>query len=317
MGDGLPVALANGGSQPDVLDEALAEVRERDAAERLRLLYVALTRAESWLIVAAAGEAGEAGESWYRIVEDGMARLGAQSHGDMLRLESGDWSGSETVPVSPQGDGASPDLPAWATAPVPAATPRVRARSPSDLGGEKALPGEGGLDTATAMRRGTLVHRLIEVLPGLPADRWPAVATALDPVDGAAALAEAATVVQHPDLAAIFAPAALAEVAVTGRIDGIGRITGVIDRLIVDDRGVLAVDFKTNATVPGTPAEVPEGLLRQMGAYLTLLEQIYPDRPVTVAILWTRTASLMPLPHDMVRSALARTPPLDPPQAAT
>jgi ATP-dependent helicase/nuclease subunit A len=76
------------------------------------------------------------------------------------------------------------------------------------------------------------------------------------------------------------------------------------------------VDFKTNATVPATPADVPEGLLRQMGAYLALLEAIYPDRPISVAILWTRTSTLMPLPHEMVRAALARTPPLDPPVAS-
>ncbi len=317
MGDGLPVALANGGSQPEVLDQALTDLRDRDAAERLRLLYVALTRAESWLIVAAAGDAGDTGESWYRIVEGGMSRLGAQPQNDLLRLETGDWSCTESVPVPSETGGTVTDLPAWATTPVLPPAPRNRARSPSDLGGEKALPGDSGRDSDAAMRRGTLVHRLIEVLPTLPVDRWEAVAVALDCDGGAEALTEAAGVVTCPDHASLFAPTALAEAPVSGQIDGIGRVTGVIDRLVVGADGVLAVDFKTNATVPSTPTEVPEGLLRQMGAYLALLQEIYPDLPVTVAILWTRTALLMPLPHEMVRAALSRTPPLDPPRTAS
>ena len=81
---------------------------------------------------------------------------------------------------------------------------------------------------------------------------------------------------------------------------------GVIDRLIVTENRVLAVDFKTNSAVPATPADVPMGLLAQMGAYLIALQQIYPKHKVEIAILWTRTATLMPLDHDMMRQAFAR-----------
>jgi hypothetical protein len=60
---------------------AALEARMRDDAERNRLLYVALTRAESWLIVAAAGRPDRTGEkrmaTWYGAVEDGLRTLGA------------------------------------------------------------------------------------------------------------------------------------------------------------------------------------------------------------------------------------------------
>ena len=59
--------------------------------------------------------------------------------------------------------------------------------------------------------------------------------------------------------------------------------------------------------MPKDPAEVPEGLLRQMGAYAHALGQIYPGRRIETAILWTRTATLMPLDPDIVRAALHRT----------
>jgi ATP-dependent helicase/nuclease subunit A len=41
------------------------------------------------------------------------------------------------------------------------------------------------------------------------------------------------------------------------------------------------------------------------------LKQIYPERAVELAILWTRTAELMPLPFDIVIEALNHAPHLD------
>ena len=44
-----------------------------------------------------------------------------------------------------------------------------------------------------------------------------------------------------------------------------------------------------------------------MGAYAAMLGQIYPDRRIETAILWTRTGTLMPLPPEIVRAALLAT----------
>jgi ATP-dependent helicase/nuclease subunit A len=84
------------------------------------------------------------------------------------------------------------------------------------------------------------------------------------------------------------------------------RLYGVIDRLIVGPDRVLAVDFKSNAVVPDQADAIPEGLLRQLGAYHHALSQIYPDRRIDTAIVWTRTAHLMPVNADIVRAALKR-----------
>jgi ATP-dependent helicase/nuclease subunit A len=80
--------------------------------------------------------------------------------------------------------------------------------------------------------------------------------------------------------------------------------------LIAEDK-ILAIDFKTNAVPPGSAQACPEGLLRQMGAYASALAQIYPDKPIETALLWTRNALLMPLPHDLVMEALRNTQMLD------
>ena len=88
-------------------------------------------------------------------------------------------------------------------------------------------------------------------------------------------------------------------------------LRGTIDRLIVHPDRIEIIDFKSNRVVPATPSQVPDGLLRQMGAYAHAIAQIYPGRSVSCAILWTHTAALMPLPHDIVTMALADTPYLD------
>jgi ATP-dependent helicase/nuclease subunit A len=83
-------------------------------------------------------------------------------------------------------------------------------------------------------------------------------------------------------------------------------MTGIIDKLIVSNDTVRTFDFKSNAVVPASADEVPEGLLRQMGAYLAMLETVYPDRRIEVSLVWTKTAEIMFLPREIVRAALSR-----------
>ena len=85
--------------------------------------------------------------------------------------------------------------------------------------------------------------------------------------------------------------------------------SALTDRLIVTPERVLAVDFKSNRVVPDRPEDTPEGLLRQMGAYAAALKQVYPDRQVDIALLWTRDARLMEVPCDLAMAAMRRAAP--------
>ena len=78
--------------------------------------------------------------------------------------------------------------------------------------------------------------------------------------------------------------------------------------LVITPTTVLAVDYKSNAVVPDHPDATPEAFLRQLGAYAAALAQIYPDRVIEAAILWTKTARLVPLDHEMLAEALQRAP---------
>lgn len=267
----------------------------------MRLLYVALTRAQSWLIVAAAGNLAsqkdnktEKDPAWYDLIRAGAERMGAVAGSEgRLVHEFGDWPEGKTVSDMAESAPEAP-LPAWLRQPAPEALRPAKPLSPSALGGAKVLFGEGEGEPEMAKERGTALHLLLEHLPDAPQADWPMIARGLIADDGLrdALLAEAARVITAPALASVFAAEALTEVAVTAEYQG-ERLVGTIDRLIVTPDRVLAVDYKSNQIVPDHAADVPEGLLRQMRAYASALRQIYPDRRVETAILWTRSASLM------------------------
>ena len=304
--DGLPIWKTNADASPPMMQGLRAARKEKAAQESLRLLYVAMTRARSWLIVAGAGIA-DADGAWHRLVTQGMQAAGAVAGAaGRLQYQFGDWP--ESVVNQALMLPKIADLPDWAMRDSIVLTRPAQPLSPSDLGGAKVLPGEVDAEIEIdGKRRGTAQHLLLQHLPPASPTDWPALARTLIPDDALrrSVFAEVLALLTAPDLTAVFAPDSLSEVAITGQI-GAHRMLGAIDRLILTKTSVLAIDYKSNQKVPSTAQAVPEGILRQLGAYLLALQQIYPDRRIEVAVLWTKTAQLMPMPHDIVRAALAR-----------
>ena len=95
VADRVPLWKVPADASPSLIAKAREEARSREENERLRLLYVALTRAEKWLIVAAAGDVGTDGASWYQLVQAAMTQAGATrvEGAETLRLAHGDWDG--------------------------------------------------------------------------------------------------------------------------------------------------------------------------------------------------------------------------------
>ncbi|MFZ0100388.1 MAG: double-strand break repair helicase AddA [Gemmobacter sp.] len=288
---------------PAQIDAVRRARADRAQAESMRLLYVALTRAQSWLIVAAAGAlasqkagATEGEPAWYDLVRNGALAIGASLRPDgVLACEFGTWE-CATPEHEPVG-APEVQLPHWTATPAPAAQQPEKPVSPSDLGGAKALPGEGEGGEVHGVDRGTALHALLELMEPDAPDLWPIIARSLidEPAARAELLAEATRLLSDPALQHVFAPDTLREVEVTAPHQG-KRLLGKIDRLIVQPDHVLIVDFKSNRAVPDHPGAIPEGLVRQMRAYADAMRQIYPDRRVDCAILWTRTGTLMAVP---------------------
>ena len=319
--EGLPAWKTARDSSPAIIAQTRATREKRRQDESLRLLYVALTRARCWLIVAGAGEAkldrGSKGKTttkprsewaWYRLVEAAMKDLGALSLDQgRIRYSFGVWPTAAGQAAASAGDTLG-ILPNWAQSPAPLVQRADKLLSPSDLGGEKALFGDSDAKSADALARGTALHLLLERLPEVDSLQWGGLSEKLIPNQESQAdiFSEATAILTAPHLAGLFAKDALTEVPITADL-AVGRVLGSIDRLIIESDKITAIDYKSNRLVPASADQVPEGLLRQMGAYHAALSQIYPTREIEIAILWTKTGVLMPLDPDILRAALERS----------
>ncbi|MDW3223676.1 MAG: double-strand break repair helicase AddA [Paracoccaceae bacterium] len=322
--NGHAVWKTNSADMPSVMSNTIDALKATQFEERLRLLYVALTRAEKWLIIAAGGELSKKYDSWYQIVDAALEQSGAreiQFQGLGIKRHSyADWDALPFAQDVSQIDETVMLDEFYKTLP-PAIPESLETLSPSDLGGAKALSGEQGRSEEAAKAYGTLVHKYLELLSTVPSQKWPDMITSLraadpDNADHDDAETEACRVLKADALAALFADNSLGEVTVSAPF-GNAHLSGVIDRLVVTNDRVLALDFKTNQTVPSRPEDCPEGILRQMGAYAHALGQIYPTHHIETAIVWTNSATLMYLPHETVTRALQSTLHLDVGEAAT
>ncbi|NDH64143.1 MAG: hypothetical protein EBY18_21425 [Alphaproteobacteria bacterium] len=130
---------------------------------------------------------------------------------------------------------------------------------------------------------------------------------ARSPIAGAAACSSAAetidlwarealAVTEAPAHAALFGPRSRAEVPLIGTVQtprGTFTVSGQVDRLAVSDSEVLIVDYKTNRPPPASADGVALGYRRQLALYRSLLQAIYPGRPVRAFLLWTAAPKLM------------------------
>jgi ATP-dependent helicase/nuclease subunit A len=295
------------------LADDLAAAERKDREEHWRLLYVAVTRAEERLYVGGALGPRAKGvppeESWYAAIERGMRGLGAEPQVDG-RYE---WAGlAPQDVVMPKAAAAKPGpapvrLPDWASrqAPVEARPPRPLA--PSSIGIDDASdPPPSGAMRAAA-ERGRLLHALFERLPMVEsgqrravAERWLAGAGRLaSPAERGELIELACAIIDDPAYADLFAADALAEAPIAAVVEG-QVIAGTVDRLHITAEQVRFVDFKTNRRAPSGLADVPPSHLKQMAAYAAALRQIFPDRAVEAALLYTAGPVLIQLGPELL-----------------
>jgi len=301
LGDGLAVCGLGAADLPETLQQAQQRQKELQKEEKMRLFYVAMTRAESWLIMAGSGVRNRGSDNWYDPATAALESLGAtQKERGRLVLEN-NWKLEEcSGQKEPLVD---VDLPAWWNQQAEKVEKPPRPRAPSTLGGEHTVA--GAKPAEDALVRGEQIHILMENLTGVPEeDRAQAALAWLEmPLEGV--VDEALKTLSTPNLADVFGPDALREVPVSATLPEIGLISGRIDVLLVDDI-VTAVDIKSNRDVPARAEDIPEAFLRQMGAYRAALAQIWPDREIKAAICWTATQSLMEIPSGLSDAALQR-----------
>ncbi|GLQ35614.1 double-strand break repair helicase AddA [Amylibacter marinus] len=317
-----PISIAGdlsvwNGSGADITDGQSTRATthaELQVAERMRLLYVALTRAESWLVVCGAGQRGKQGTDWYDLISNAAKNIGGVEAG-ALTVQSANWITKPDRPKEDTKERPSTPLPDWITQQAAKLPRPVQPLAPSKMAGAKALPSALAREGEAAMLYGSQVHLLLEHLCAVPQERWPERAATLlhNHENTAEALAEARAILCNADFQFLFAPETLSEVEITADIPDLGgqRMAGVIDKLVISDTEIHAYDFKSNAAVPSSAVEVPAGILAQMGLYLLGLRQIYPQHRINISILWTAKGALLSIPHNIAIDAVIHAQHLD------
>ncbi len=300
---------------------AAREARQKRAdAESLRLLYVALTRARDRIIVLgrAVGnqKAGYESDSWWSVIEGTFGRLGdavRELDGGVRRFGPD----PDVLPFTsaPQAEAfAAPD---WMTvAPSPDAGARLSAPSRMDEALRTPAPSPLAITAGPGaplgrFRRGDLIHRLLERLPDIAVTERRDAAVRilsrerdLDDAQRDEMIVAAFSVLDDARFAPVFGAGSRPEVALTGPV-GATAVSGRMDRLVVTPDRVLVIDYKTNRPAPARIEDADPAYVLQLAVYAAILRDLYPDRAVEAALVWTDGPRLMAVPRAMMDAALS------------
>ena len=284
--------------------ELIAEEERRELQEHWRLLYVALTRAADRLIVAGVapkekkdGSDPRPENCWHRAVQNGLLAAGAAPSDDgsnVVLVHAADAPvrarQHRTVEI------AQAEVPAWARAAAPpeARPPRPLAPSAMAEDREPALPPSAEMKAAA--ERGTIIHALLERLPAVaPDEREGAALRWLERSAGVADSGQRSDIarcvcdiISDERFAALFGPGSLGEAPIAATLPDGRVIAGTVDRLLVEPKRVLVVDYKTGRS-PDRAEAIPDAHRSQMQAYSEALSVIFPDRDVEAALLYTQS----------------------------
>jgi len=303
----------------------LAEIED----EYRRLLYVAMTRAADRLIVGGCmpGNANSVRKySWYDLVRAGLANSGLHEQtierpdGAIKRYTRPDELDSAKGIVAPPRTKAEVELPMWLRIAAPPEANADKLLRPSDRAEDenrRVRSGEPIHVRAQALRRGTLVHRLLQSLPDLPSDRRQQAALNYlarnagdwELGDRQALASGVVALIEDSRFAPVFGAGSRAEVSIAGRLQrparGPALVSGQIDRLVITPTEVLIIDYKTNYVPPSVPGAAPPTYVRQLALYRAVLGKLYPDLPIRAALLWTETPELMEISASALDGQLA------------
>jgi len=253
--------------------------REIIKKEYWRQLYVAMTRAEEELYVCGFGKNID-GNCWYNVIQEAMSSL-PQEKSSPLRTDI-----SQFVLTTQKKIGQTINQDFVNQLPKPENIEEVLYPSQSQQSGSNKI-------NYQKANLGKIIHKILEFLPNLkienPQERrkllfqyltennlnQTEIEQTINQIE--TVLEKFATIFNHPN--------SKAEVPIIGNIEG-KTVSGKIDRLIVEDKLVLIIDFKTGQKNDWLKKKYQE----QMRLYELVLSKIYPNHEIRSQIVWVMDA---------------------------
>ena len=287
----LPLLNVSGLSTSPNLQDWINSSENRIAAERRRLLYVAMTRARDELYICGAkGKRKDIPkDSWYAIVEPILGVISSSN-------ESTD---SEVIKTRYAKD--DKQIPSWALTSAPEEK-LLKTRTATSLKSQTEI--NRSITKQTVFKHGAAIHTFLQNLPNIPregqekAAKFQAKQLGLDEQTALALL----NIINSPLLSPFFVPHSESEVEISSMLDTGGSLIGRVDRLVVNSDEVLLLDYKSDRFVPEF-IEPDHPYIIQLTTYAGMLSTIYPKHKVKAALLWTQTAKLQWISEDLMAQA--------------
>lgn len=312
----LPFWAPGGDIRNNLAEEYKNLAKEKATEEYKRLLYVAMTRAADELYIAGhIRDENRLDETcWYASLENAMKRFEGKNLPEHVsfKVEDGTYSFSmfEGNAKKTANDSAEPEydeeLPQWVN------------EIPEDetLDVEIIRPSLSGVDEERSLsplskyarpaidprfHRGNIIHTALQFLPDITENKHIASLRSylslkhleLKKEEQEEIAKEILTILNDKTFSAVFGPNSRAEIPITGVLDDGQKISGQIDRLVIEKNRILIVDFKTNRPPPAQNKDVPDIYRKQLSAYKKIMQKIYPNKDIKCGLLWTNVPDLM------------------------
>lgn len=313
----LPIPSLDKKSRVGNIEIAWEKNQQAELEEHSRLLYVALTRSEERLVLA--GSLGKRSDephkkSWYHPLKAAMEAMGAEERDD------GDGWGTKLVysgTITPQtgADMGKADAPLkqvdpqtaqWLFANAPQESRPPKPLAPSRIIEDDAASVPVNDHIKKLAERGTLIHKLFEYLAHtamhhMPRDRiaghalrWfnrQHIVTGWNAND---IVNPVINIITNDQYTPFFGSDSRSEVPIAAVVGDI-VVNGRIDQLVVRDKEIIALDYKTGSKIPNNISEIATSYMRQMAHYAAALEVIFPDKIIKTALLYTNAPKLFML----------------------
>jgi ATP-dependent helicase/nuclease subunit A len=235
--------------------EIVKQVKKlKEKQESLRLLYVAITRAEDELYVTG-WESKKQDDSWYSAISKTVKDEPIQYE---YNVKPSNNNVDDTLPEFLKHDFVD-----------------KHTYKKSTIATQKAE-----MKTSEIIR-GQLVHELLHILPKIaPENR----VSYLDKVDKDISRVVMGVLNKFPEL---FTNSNLSEVPIMAEISG-EKVSVKIDKLIIEDDTIKIIDFKTHSA----DVTQSEQYKNQLNIYKKVVSKIWPDRSIATYLLWVERLEL-------------------------
>lgn len=290
-GDNFEIPLLNLKSS-NFIDNIVNEEKNKAENEYLRLLYVAITRAENELYVCDC-ESGKNSKpndgNWYQIIKSALENSGAKVRksdnieGDILYVGDLDKFTNQKYQILENKNNEKVKKLLEELSRDMVGVKEIKIINPSLYYAENMQTSPQ--DNSDNLEKGKLVHKLLEILPeAIPAEWSDIMEIYLKNKSYKDEVAEIVlNVLNNNEFKFLFDKNSKAEVPIFGEVDG-DLISGQIDRMSILDDKIYIVDYKNTNSIPNY---VPIKYVKQLVLYKALLKKIYPNKEIISFILWT------------------------------